>query len=274
MSVPPPRPQSPLTSAGAGTHPPTTTAHLGPATDPIDVDLVVRSIPRDALLVDKPFRVACTLGIAAFVREGPQRTLSLAVQHVQPPSASVPDVVVATATASPLPQPAGANITRPSSPAPRTPLALIDSPLVDSPRVTQLAGAETDEFPLRLPPPEPVAGDEARYEKLRGATHFLGPSTLLVPPMTFARAIPETTSGESDVSAGGAEPATKKEERFWEFELVYAPLKIGFVPVGGLRVLLLEDRVDGGVEAYLDKRANGPVTLKEWDVIGEIWVKP
>jgi hypothetical protein len=123
-----------------------------------------------------------------------------------------------------------------------------------------------------MPPPEPVAGDEARYEKLRGATHFLGPSTLLVPPMTFTRVIPEPMSG-GDVGIGGAEPVAKKEERFWEFELAYAPLKIGFVPVGGLRVLLLEDWVDGGVEAYLDKRTSVPVTLKEWDVIGEIWVR-
>jgi hypothetical protein len=128
---------------------------------------------------------------------------------------------------------------------------------------------------MRLPPPEPVAGDEARYEKLRGGTHFLGPSTLLVPPMTFARAIEMTPGdGEGDARIGGNESATKKEERFWEFELAYAPLKIGFVPVGGLRVLLLEDRTDGGIEAYLDKRTSVPVTLKEWDVIGEIWVKP
>ena len=267
MSVPPPRPQSPLTSAGTGNHPPI-------IADPIDVDLVVRSIPHGALLVDKPFRVACTLGVAASVREGRQRTLSLAVQHVQMPSAAaatpVPEVVIAPAgTASHLPSPAGAS-TRPSSPASRTPVALLDGPLTGSPRTTQLAGAEADESPsyLRLPPPEPMVGDEGRYEKLRGATHFLGPSTLLVPPLTFARTIPEATS----LSSGGDESGTKKEERFWEFELMYAPLKIGFVPVGGLRVLLLEDRVDG-VEAYLGKRTSVPVSLREWNVIGEIWVK-
>jgi len=278
MSVPPPRPQSPLTSAGAGNHPPITA-------DPIDVDLVVRSIPHGALLVDKPFRVACTLGVAASVRKGRQRTLSLAVQHVQMPSAAaaapVPEVVIApAATASHLPPPAGAG-TRPSSPASRTPVALLDGPLSGSPRTTQLAGAESDESPshLQLPPPKPMVGDEGRYEKLRGATHFLGPSTLLVPPMTFTRTIPETTTSlssggdEGEVGIGAAVSGTKKEERFWEFELAYAPLKIGFVPVGGLRVLLLEDRVDGGEEAYLDKRTSVPVSLREWDVIGEIWVK-
>lgn len=283
MSVPP-RPQSPLTSAGTGNTIITAAAHPGSPVDPIDVDLVVRSIPHGALLVDEPFRVACTLGIAASVRDGRQRTLSLVVQHVQPSAAAPPlEVAAATvSTASHLPSPAGAAAIS-SSPAPRTPLALLD---VGSPRTTQLA---TDESPLRLsvPPPEPMAGDEGRYEKLRGATHFLGPSTLLVPPMTFARTISETSTSTSsgggegddkkdDARIGGAESsgATKKEERFWEFELAYAPLKTGFVSVGGLRVLLLEDRADGGAEAYHpDKRTGVPLTLREWDVIGEIWVK-
>jgi hypothetical protein len=269
MSVPPQRPQSPIT----------TTVPLGPPADPIDVDLVVRSIPHGELLVDKPFRVACTLGVAVSVREGQQRTLSLAVQHVQPPSAA-PEVVVAPllttmTTTSHLPPPAGAN-PRPSSPAPRTPLALLDGQFIGSPRTAQLAaGAEAEESTLRLlsvPPPEPMVGDEGRYGKLRGAMHFLGPSTLLVPPMTFARTIPD--SGDDDKKDESNSGATKKEEQFWEFELAYAPLKIGFVLVGGLRVLLLEDRVDGGAEAYPDKRTPSvPVTLREWDVIGEIWVK-
>ncbi|KAI9466032.1 DUF974-domain-containing protein [Lactarius psammicola] len=272
MSVPP-RPQSPLTtSAGTSNHPITnTTAHLGPPADSIDVDLVVRSIPHGELLVDKPFRVACTLGVATSVREGRQRTLSFAVQHVQLQSAAAtaPEVVAPLPTSHP-PPPVSATTT-PSSPA--------------ATRAPLLAGPEAaDEPPLRLlsvPPPEPVAGDEGRYEKLRGATHFLGPSMLLVPPMTFAaRTILESSSGgEGDdkdaMRTDGAESssATKKEERFWEFELAYAPLKTGFVPVGGLRVLLLDDRVDGGAEVYPDKRMSVPVTLKEWDVIGEIWVK-
>src|SRR6266702_3755241 len=293
MSVPPPRPQSPLatTSAGTGSHPITAAAaHLGPPVDPLDVDLVVRSIPHGTLLVDKPFRVACTLGVAASVRDGrQQRTLSLAVQHVQLQSAAAAAPVVVAplltaATASHLPPLAGVTTT-PSSPATRAPLVLLDGPFVGSPRITQqLAGPEAaDESPLHVPPPVPVAGDEGRYEKLRGATHFLGPSTLLVPPMTFAaRTIPETSTSsgagegddkKDDVGAESNSSATKKEERFWEFELAYAPLKPGFVPVGGLRVLLLEDRVDGGAEAYLDKRTGVPVTLREWDVIGEIWVK-
>lgn len=32
-----------------------TAMYLGPPADPIDIDLIVRSIPHNALLVDKPF---------------------------------------------------------------------------------------------------------------------------------------------------------------------------------------------------------------------------
>lgn len=125
-----------------------------------------------------------------------------------------------------------------------------------------------------------MRGDEARYDKLRGATRFLGASTLLVPPMTLVRTHPESElssvgpdSGGGGDSGGGATTRTSAAQ-FWDFELEYTPLKTGFVPVGGLRVLLLEDRVQGAEEAYPERRSsNVPVVLKEWDVIGEIWVK-
>jgi hypothetical protein len=153
----------------------------------------------------------------------------------------------------------------------------LDGPLVGSPRVAQLGEQqEEEEDPAelalrRIPPPEPIPGDEARYDKLRGATRFLGASTLLVPPITLA---PSSLGGDKDggdATTGGAAP--KKEEQFWEFELEYTPLMAGFVPVGGLRVLLLEDRVHGTDEVDPGRRFAAPVILKEWDVIGEIWVK-
>jgi hypothetical protein len=47
------------------------------------------------------------------------------------------------------------------------------------------------------------------------------------------------------------------------------------VSIGGLRVLLLEDQVDGAEEASPERQSmsDPPVVLKEWDVTGEIWVK-
>jgi trafficking protein particle complex subunit 13 len=258
--------------------------------DPVDLDLVVRSIPRDTLQAGKPFCVAFTLGVTASVREGQQRTLSLAVQHVQPSTArTTPETgsrasTIATsttgATASRLAS-AVAMAMASSSPTPRASLSLLDGPLVGSPRATQPAEQDEDDDPasrLRFPPPVPTYGDEARYDKLRGATRFLGASTLLVPPMTLVRTHPESSSapgsgGGSDNDNGGG-TVTEKEVRFWDFELEYTPLKTGFVLVGGLRILLLEDRVHGAEEEeYPQRRSSAPLVLKEWDVIGEIWVK-
>ncbi|KAI9446628.1 DUF974-domain-containing protein [Lactarius indigo] len=282
MSVPP-RPQSPLaiTSAGTGSYPIAAAAHLGPPVDPIDVDLVVRSIPHGALLIDKPFRVACTLGVAAPVREGRQRTLNLAVQHVQLQSSAACDT---GRDRSPTDDDSSSSPAAGGGRKHSTVVSCDENPIGASRRpIRRLAAhdatARGGRGGGRISPPVP--GDEGRYEKLRGATHFLGPSTLLVPLMTFdARPVPEMSTslgsegddGKDDVRVSGAS-ATTKEVRFWEFELAYAPLKTGFVSVGGLRVLLLEDRVDGAAEAYADKRAGVPATLREWDVIGEIWVK-
>ncbi len=59
-----------------------------------------------------------------------------------------------------------------------------------------------------------------------------------------------------------------------EFELSYVPRKSGFLAVGGLRILIVEDRL-----VDEDESADGPVpvmeprTLKEWEVVGEVWVK-
>jgi len=260
--------------------------------DPVDVDLVVRSIPRAALHASKPFSVACTLAVAASVREGQQRTLTLAVQHVQQPSARptpsgktappVPGTTTTTvATAATHARLASAVATAiASSIAPRAPSAALGG----SPRATQLAEQEVEEDPLaralrRIPPPEPMPGDEARYEKLRGATRFLGASTLLVPPMTLVRAATAESESESSAPGGGGGDATtggagpRKEEQFWDFELEYTPLRTGFVPVGGLRVLLVEDRVHATEDVHPERRTTGPVVLKEWDVVGEIWVK-
>lgn len=62
-----------------------------------------------------------------------------------------------------------------------------------------------------------------------------------------------------------------------DFELSYLPLRTGFAAFGGLRVLLVEDRiVDEGEETVGDGASQDHPqlrVLKEWDVVGEIWVE-
>lgn len=60
------------------------------------------------------------------------------------------------------------------------------------------------------------------------------------------------------------------------FSLEYVALREGFCPIGGLRVLLVEDR-EVAVEGELGEDNSitriEPKVIKEWDSIGEIWAK-
>ena len=157
--------------------------------DPVDVDLVVRSIPR----AGKP----CTLSVAASVHEGPVRTMTVAIQHVQPstrPASGKMPSVLASSTAMSAVMMAAANYwtvlavgtAMASSIVPRVAsFTFLDRPLVRSPRVTQLCEQQDEEegpallalFHILLP--EPMLGDKARYKKLHAATRFLGTPILL-----------------------------------------------------------------------------------------------
>jgi hypothetical protein len=71
---------------------------------------------------------------------------------------------------------------------------LLDGPPVGSRHTTQPAEHEEDDptSRQRFLPPQPMHGDEACYDKLRGVTRLLGTSVLLVPPMTLVCAHPES----------------------------------------------------------------------------------
>lgn len=62
-----------------------------------------------------------------------------------------------------------------------------------------------------------------------------------------------------------------------DFELEYIPRKAGFATVGGLRVLVVEDRTAERDEGTI--AGEKPVwlpearTLREWDVVAELWVR-
>ncbi|CAL1704051.1 unnamed protein product [Somion occarium] len=84
------RPQSPAPSSP---QPSPTPTMQRPSSD-IEVDLLVRAIPRDELSVEKPFRIAFSLNVSVPVPLAPagqprkKRIVSFAVQHVQPPRLS------------------------------------------------------------------------------------------------------------------------------------------------------------------------------------------
>jgi len=53
-----------------------------------------------------------------------------------------------------------------------------------------------------------------------------------------------------------------------DFEMTFIALQRGFSTIGGLRILVVDDHLDEGES----KRQTRARILKEYDVIGELWV--
>ncbi|KAI0371753.1 DUF974-domain-containing protein [Pilatotrama ljubarskyi] len=151
---------------------------------------------------------------------------------------------------------------------------------------------------VELPPPELRSQPNADSKPAPSdSVTFLGTSALFLPPLRLPIPIPRPTvasqerqtghsrgiSDSTDSSADSdAEDLASRMDRLkvtasQEFELSYLPQKSGFITVGGLRVLLVGDRlvdegdtVDGTISGQY---ATEPRTLKEWDVVSEVWVK-
>lgn len=91
---------------------------------------------------------------------------------------------------------------------------------------------------------------------------------------------PESDGGAAQLSTSAAQ----RGDASVQFSVSFMPLGRGFARVGGLRVLLVEDRdvlEEEDAEAAEDDatlHAIGSVSdrearvLREWDVVGEVWV--
>ncbi|KAJ8482272.1 hypothetical protein ONZ51_g5473 [Trametes cubensis] len=287
------RPGSPFRNRPASVGPPARPQSPGPATtfvapaqrppDEVAVDLVVTSIPRDSMAIDKPFTIGFKLTaqapapVARPNEPRRQRIISLVVQHTRSPR----QMSVAAAVAS----------ARLLVASPRKVNAELDSDAGTDGGETPAPGMYSAARVIDLPPPESRAQSGATSSD--GVT-FLGTSALFLPPLRLpipdppaplpsqaghSRGISDSTDSSAD---SDAEDLASKIDRIkvnasQEFELSYLPLKTGFITVGGLRVLLVEDRLadeDDGFEGVIaGQYATEPRTLREWDVVGEIWVK-
>ncbi|KAI0670635.1 DUF974-domain-containing protein [Trametes maxima] len=314
---PPARPQSPGT---ASTFAPSTPRPL----EEVGVDLVVTSIPRDDITVDKPFTIGLKLTVQApapVARPGEprrQRVVSLVVQHAQPKQLTVAAAVASAVATSAGPSQAAWSPRLPSSgfstPSPyATPYrgdftdTLAQRLLVASPRrinadIDSETGTDGGETPgpsmhsggrvIDLPPPELRPRGSDAQSAPTDSVAFLGTSALFLPPLRLpipdppppaplghSRGVSDSTDSSLDSDAEDIASTIDriKVTASQEFELSYLPLKTGFTAVGGLRVLVVEDRLtDEGdtIEGViLGQYPTEPRTLKEWDVVSEIWVK-
>ena len=107
-----------------------------------------------------------------------------------------------------------------------------------------------------LPPPY-FDGSDEHQARLNNVT-FIGSSVLLLPPIELAAT---------------SQPGEQKLTAIQEFELSYLPIRKGFTTVGGIRVLLIDDSFVKDTEDFMrGEKHRRARTLKEWDIISEVWV--
>lgn len=259
-SMGPNRPQSPLQS-------------LPPISTPdIEVHLVVRRIPRVAVTVEEPFTVAFTLGVSALIPPGRgkhRRVLKLVMQHVQAPRATAPSPVVSNPPEAFSPRIPSSGFSTPLSAAQTFNYALAHHKILGAtPRQSLMDESEQyvdqterNNNAITLPPPH-FNGSEELKSSL--GVLYVGSSALFLPPIELS----------SEIASADSVKACAVQD----FELAYIPVQKGLMTVGGLRVLLVGDLLMDENDRSEDpngERIRGrqqTQVLKEWDVVGEVWV--
>lgn len=256
--VPVPRSLSPapsVTSLASGTHPQPLIIP-DPLSD-LDVDLVVVRRTGDAVRVGKPFTLGFRLSVVATIPRGRRRRVRFVVQHLMPRRATAHAQSASETPMASSPTPSQ-YVSTPTTPT-QAPVIIRGEPaLVSSPRKMVATGAD----PLSsLPPPYFETLDDTRNAKMRGCS-FLGPSAIPLDPIDLT---------SQDVAPG----ELPRVEASQTFELTFLSLRTGFVCAGGLRLILIGDHLsDADVEPDTTVSAKEPRTLKELDVIAEVWIQP
>ncbi|RXW20738.1 hypothetical protein EST38_g5097 [Candolleomyces aberdarensis] len=238
-----------------------------PQTD-LDIHLIVKHIPRDDIKVERPFTVALQLVASSGMplKNFAMRKLVFAIQHLQAPKvspiqpqAAVPEVL--------SPRQSSSGFSTPSSATAAFNYALAHQKILDasfrsqSPDGTRTPQAP-DEAPKHdttvpnLPPPYFDGHDELKGD-LSGVLP-MGSSAIVLPPV--------------QISSGDA--GTPTNPIVQDFQLTFVPTKPGFCRVGGLRVLLVQDKGTSDFQEFeIDQTSQIKAqTLKEYDVIAETWV--
>ncbi|KAH8102923.1 DUF974-domain-containing protein [Cristinia sonorae] len=304
------------------------TATRRPGED-VEVDLIVKSIPRDTIRIDNPFKIGFTITVSAPIPPPPsgqrrkQRQLLLVIQHVEPPCpgpSTITTQVQPVAPGSWSPRLPSSGFSTPSPYG--TPFrgdfqdSLAQKLLTASPRRSHADtggdGGDTDsddggdETPAvrsnggsaitSLPAPFSTADSG---EKKQDVVH-LGSSAVILPPIRLVAPKEPGAPGDGDAATSGHDRGssvstiTTQSEADSElevlvgggravqvvasqdFELQYLPVRTGFVAVGGLRALLIADQLLDADDVDTTRLQNSGQekvrTLRNWDVVAELWV--
>jgi trafficking protein particle complex subunit 13 len=239
---------------------------------PLETDLrlslAVSQLPRDEIKVGKPFKVAFTLAASAPAPLPPSsgRRLTIVAQHLRNPVLAAPSVASGVHEAY-SPRLTASGLSTPSPTSATFNLNLAHEKLVhvarhhDEPSSIQY---DTDgQTPIpeglsHLPPP--FFDSPVERLSLSGVRPD-GGSIVILAPMEMA------------LDSEAADASGRTIRAVQEFEMWYLPVKKGFSPVGGLRVLVIDDKVvpapDGVDQTELRRSV---LAEKQWEVVAEVWV--
>ena len=238
----------------------------------LEATLIVRHIPRSEIVIEKPFVVKFALVISHPGRDERQRVIRIAMQHLQP-QRFVQSVSAMSIVDTVTPKFSSSGMTTPTSAVGALNYATVHQNLLSLSRTSLADDADTSkniqqpdtrqegaaQEQTNLPPPTFDDVDELGIMPQPGVT-YVGPSTIFLPPVTLGTEVP---------GDGQDQPQTVQE-----FETTYVPLRKGFTSFGGLRALLVEDRIiDTGNKDMNPTLGREKIsTLKEWNVVSDIWV--
>lgn len=264
----PSRPQSPITNSRPGTpkvdypvRKNTSVDSARPPTPPppdIELTLLVRHVPYEAIRVHLIFKIAATLIITApssLFGDG-LKTLTFVIQHI---FAQRPKPPLATSE-SLDPRPTS-GFSTPSSASTNTFNYLLahQKLLSSSPRKPQEDTAPEVNLELgqwTLPVPH------HRLNDTKNDTKNDDPTTDFIGPSAFSFSLDSSLAGAVFEESS----STPRSNLNYDFELNFVPKKKGYNNIGGIRILMIQDV--GDLHATRQQTVH---ILKEWDTLGAVW---
>ena len=229
----------------------------------LEAQLFIRQSPGRSVLVEKPFSISFGVVLSSAIpsgKEGLRRKVALAVQYTSPRTlpalgASTVNIEAAPSVLSPgIPTPTSAAATFNYTLAHQKILAASSRPFT-----TEAVSQDNNPGHFQTVFPPPYFEEEANGKvSLSTRVVPVGPSLLFLPPVEL---------GLSNHQGEGL----SKAQLVQEFKMTFVALQRGLSTVGGVRILLVDDDLDEGENKRMKSQTQARV-LKEYDVVGELWV--
>ena len=272
----PPRPGSPVVSRASTSSiirpqsPQQTTIPPSLPLPELEVQLLVRSIPREGIQLEKPFSISFSAIISSGIPPPGKgftgRRIKLAIQHTRPRTIAPPTLAPPVEALSPR-IPSSSGFSTPSSVPTTFNYALAHQKILAASSQLPMPGPspyDEDSSNIEvnvLPSPYFEGSDDPKHSA--SGVSFLGPSATFLPMVDLLI---------SNAQAKGEAPS--KIQAVQDFDLSFVGLRTGFSTIGGIRILLVDDHLTQGVQEDDDKniRTKRAHILREYGVVGEVWV--